>query len=300
MVDWFRSWHGAPTDTKLTLVARKAGVTRALAVATWWLLLDTASQAEDRGSIAGTDPEVIACALDADEDHIRALMDAFEQRGMIAAGRVQKWDKRQPKRERENDNSAERVRAHRERERQKRGVADDVTPRNAMERPETPRAEQNREEQNKAEEAAPREGWRDVGPQIVAMLGWDQLPTPRPYSAVRQWIADGADPECDILPAIRDAIADGRAARANSLNYFWPAVQERRDRRRQAETSERFVGEDLRRAQWRPRLIGFRDSGFWLSEWGAKPGHQPRAGQAPCGAPADLVSEILGQMEAVG
>lgn len=40
-------------------------------------------------------------------------------------------------------------------------------------------------------------------------------------------------------------------------------------------------------AQWRNRLIGFRDRGLWLTGWGPKPGENG------CEAPRDLVAEIL-------
>lgn len=41
-MDWFRSHHGAPTDPKWQVIARRAKVTPAEVVALFWLLLDYA------------------------------------------------------------------------------------------------------------------------------------------------------------------------------------------------------------------------------------------------------------------
>lgn len=54
-MDWFRSWHGAPTDNKWLLIAKRAGVTPMMVSAVFWALLDYASQQEERGSVAGFD-----------------------------------------------------------------------------------------------------------------------------------------------------------------------------------------------------------------------------------------------------
>lgn len=48
----------------------------------------------------------------------------------------------------------------------------------------------------------------------------------RDAGAVRQWMADGADPGRHIVPTIRQMIADGRAAKAKSMKYFTAAVME--------------------------------------------------------------------------
>lgn len=59
-MDWFRSWHGAPTDNKWLLIAKRAGVTPMMVSAVFWALLDYASQQEERGSVAGFDAETYA------------------------------------------------------------------------------------------------------------------------------------------------------------------------------------------------------------------------------------------------
>lgn len=130
MTMWFRSWHGAPTDPKWILIARKANSTPVVVSAIVWALFDHASQESDRGSVAGFDQETYAAWAGIDDDEVARVVKALTDKGIIVNGRLTAWDKRQPKRE---DDSRERVRAHRERaaassmEEETHGN-DDVTP----------------------------------------------------------------------------------------------------------------------------------------------------------------------------
>ncbi|OCJ05300.1 hypothetical protein A6U87_14955 [Rhizobium sp. AC44/96] len=114
MNDWFRSWHGAPTDPKWLGIARRAGVAPGIAVAVAWALMDRASQASDRGSIAGYDAEGLAYFYGCEPEQVEAIVAAMADKGMITDGRFSSWEKRQPKRE---DGAAERAREWRERKR---------------------------------------------------------------------------------------------------------------------------------------------------------------------------------------
>lgn len=58
--EWFRSWHGAPTDSKFLLIAKRAQVAPGMVSAVYWALLDYASQNEPRGSVEGFDTETYA------------------------------------------------------------------------------------------------------------------------------------------------------------------------------------------------------------------------------------------------
>ena len=112
---WFRSHHGAPFDTKLALVAKRANVTRGHAASLWWAVLDYASQAKPRGNVSGLDPEEVAAAFDYDEDDVKRVLDAMRQKEILIGpdGMLTAWDKRQVSRE---DNSAtERKRRQRSR-----------------------------------------------------------------------------------------------------------------------------------------------------------------------------------------
>ena len=114
MTDWFRSWHGAPTDPKWLGIAKRAGVAPGIAVAVAWALMDRASQAADRGSVEGYDAEGLAYFYGCEPEQVDAIVDAMTAKGMVENGRFANWEKRQPKRE---DGAAERAKEWRERNR---------------------------------------------------------------------------------------------------------------------------------------------------------------------------------------
>ena len=128
MTSWFRSWHGAPTDTKWLLIARRAGVPPGIVSAVAWALLDYASQQPERGSVDGFDVETYAAFSGFEEADIRAVIEAMTTKEIIVSGRLASWEKRQPERE---DNSSERVRRYRESRNAVAVTAGDVTHGNA-------------------------------------------------------------------------------------------------------------------------------------------------------------------------
>lgn len=141
IMDWFRSYHGAPTDAKYLMLARRSGTKPHEVAFVWWALLDFASQSSPRGSVAGFDSEALSCFSGLDESTIKAIVGVFRDKGMIGeADMLSAWPKRQPKRE---DDSSGRVREYRERQKalETQGNAE-VTQCNA-------RTEQSREEQNR-------------------------------------------------------------------------------------------------------------------------------------------------------
>ena len=143
-IDWFRWHHGSVTDPKFQLVARKSGASLPDVLAVWAYILEKASASEDRGSFGDIDAEALDCLFNFPSTETRTadILAALEARGMVSAGRVEAWEKRQPKREREEEKSTERVRAFRAKQRHE-------TPGNATELQETPRGEERREEKNK-------------------------------------------------------------------------------------------------------------------------------------------------------
>lgn len=151
MNDWFRSWHGAPTDPKWLLIARKADVAPGVVAAVVWALLDHASQCERRGDVSGFDIETYAAFSGFEEARIEAVLVALREKNIIAGNRLAAWDRRQPKRE---DGSAERAAAWREHQKRQRNAekrADTDT--NESERSRTqPNAEEHREEQRRLEQ----------------------------------------------------------------------------------------------------------------------------------------------------
>ena len=135
--DWFRSWHGAPNDPKWIVIGRKAGIVPALAAWVGWALFDYASQSSQRGSIDGFDCESQAAWGGLEETQVVSCLETMTARGMIVAGRLANWEKRQPARERPEDNSTDRVRAMREKNKETKALQEqqaDVTPCNATKR----------------------------------------------------------------------------------------------------------------------------------------------------------------------
>ncbi len=114
-IQWWRSWHGAPTDHKWAVIAARSGVKTGIVSAIGWALLDYASQQKERGSVKGFDPEEYAVYSGFSQDEITAVMRAMEDKGILKDGAFVNWEKRQPKRE--DDNSTERVREWREKKR---------------------------------------------------------------------------------------------------------------------------------------------------------------------------------------
>lgn len=118
-IDWFRSWHGAPTDPKWLLIAKlavKHNVTQCNAInpgmvsAVVWALFDHASQHAERGRVDDFDVETYASYSGFDEANVAAIITSMNDKRLIVSGILSAWQKRQPKRE---DNSTERVREHR-------------------------------------------------------------------------------------------------------------------------------------------------------------------------------------------
>lgn len=158
-MEWLRWYHGAISDPKWPLIARKSKQNIGTVVAVWAAILEHASQDEERGSIDGFDPEAIDALYGYEDGTCKSVVDAMADKKLIVNGCVLSWQKRQPKRERE-DNSTERVRKFREAKKAASETENsnnnaEETPCNAsvtpLKRHETPRTEQNREEKNREE-----------------------------------------------------------------------------------------------------------------------------------------------------
>lgn len=152
-MDWFRWHHGAVTDPKFQLIARRASATVAEVIAVWACILEEASKSDQRGVVGQIDCEATDCALGLPDGRTDAILSAMYARGILAdGGVVVSWEKRQPKRERD-DSSAERVREFRRKQAQQKqpvtAIEDNVTPCNAIETQETPRGEEIRGEEKR-------------------------------------------------------------------------------------------------------------------------------------------------------
>jgi hypothetical protein len=113
---WFRSWHGAPTDPKWLAIGRKCDLAPGMVFAIAWALMDRASQASERGSFAGYDADEIAAFMGCDEQDVCNVIQVMADKGMVKDDTFTKWADRQPQRD---DGAAERAKAYREREKAK-------------------------------------------------------------------------------------------------------------------------------------------------------------------------------------
>lgn len=107
-MDWFRSHHGAPTDPKWLLIAKRANVRPIHVIGTWWALLDYASQHSERGSIDGFDTETFALFAGLDDEHVSRIVTSLRDKGLIVGDQIAQWGKRQPKREDETAGARKR------------------------------------------------------------------------------------------------------------------------------------------------------------------------------------------------
>jgi DnaD/phage-associated family protein len=126
---WWRSWHGAPIDPKYAVVAKKARVNAGMVAAIMWALLDYASQQPSRGSIKDFDVETYSTFAGFRPEKVADVIQAMNDKGIIANDRLANWEKRQPKRE---DDSSERSKLYREKKRtvtQSDADSEQVTPR---------------------------------------------------------------------------------------------------------------------------------------------------------------------------
>lgn len=250
MAEWWRSWHGAPTDPKWRVIAKRAKVPTSSVVAVAWTIFDRASQADDRGSIEGVDPETLADFLDIDTDDVLRILRAMQDKSILDGARVTSWDRRQPKREREDDSSADRTRKYRERmknsaERHNNGDASErhVTPCDASERHVTPRGEERREEKKEEDSAAADPTTRvseaaaapaspDFHDQVLEAAGVDVSKDVRGkwHSSAQQWAArawldDLSLTEAEVLAEIRTKVA-AMPRPPGTLKFFNPIMAE--------------------------------------------------------------------------
>lgn len=117
MIEWFRSWHGAPTDPKWLMIAKRTQTNAAnagMVSAVVWALFDHASQQKERGDVSTFDVETYAAFSGWEASVIADIIKALSDKGFIKNNKIAPWEKRQPKRE---DGSAERSKEWRERKR---------------------------------------------------------------------------------------------------------------------------------------------------------------------------------------
>lgn len=229
-MEWLRWYHGACSDAKWPLIAKRSGTCVGVVVSVWAALLEQASQDEERGSIEGWDPETYDVLYGYEDGTCEAVLKAMTEKGLIVDGCIAAWQKRQPKRERD-DLSTERVRRFREKKRQQSEmtpvshvVTEDETPCNAMKRHETPcnatRTEKRREENIYTPPLPPHGGRCAVLPETQTQ---GESPDDLPPMVRRPENPDPGDPDgCGVdFAQVVDAYPSGHVAPRGEAARVW-------------------------------------------------------------------------------
>lgn len=217
---WFRSWHGAPTDPKWLGIARKAGVAPGIVAAVVWALLDRASQAKERGTIDGYDADGIACFMGCEPEQVETIIGLMHEKCILIDNAFSGWDKHQPKRE---DGAAERAKEWRERKRTQTNAVD-------------PEQTLDTDTDTDSGGVVARESLAHLESQLREAAGWQTEPAPMlaVTGEVQALIDNGADLELDVLPVVK-ALAPKCSTRT-SWRYFLNAIARQRDQRIAAAT----------------------------------------------------------------
>jgi hypothetical protein len=226
MSRWYRAYEGTVTDAKMGEAALVAGCSRSVAIAAWHCILESCATAQ-RGGEYDTSPRRVAVILGEPIAAISALFDAFIELGMIGNGAVTAWKQRQF----ESDTSTERSRKHRQRK--CNGVAtlqqqDEPTPgRDAT----PPYTETDTHTESEAEQKEDRAAaCVEIGKRVTDMMGVTNDPRwLGNWSTVSVWLAQGFDPEFDILPTVAatvDRLKRTGKPMPGSLKYFSRAIEE--------------------------------------------------------------------------
>lgn len=114
-MQWWRCKHGAPFDPKWGVIAKLARTEPGKVWAVVTALYDRASQAQNRGDVAGAGLDEIAEGFGWPVEEVQRIYSGLKTKSVIIDNRIASWEKHQPKRERPKDNSTERTRRYRER-----------------------------------------------------------------------------------------------------------------------------------------------------------------------------------------
>lgn len=108
MSRWYRRYTGTVSDPKIAEAALIAGCSRAVAIATWDMILESAAESNSSGAFKATSRNVAATIAEQLET-VEKVFQAFTTLEMIRDGVVVAWSRRQF----QSDSSTERSRKHR-------------------------------------------------------------------------------------------------------------------------------------------------------------------------------------------
>lgn len=274
MTAWCRLWEDMPTDPKWRTIARKSGqrVGDVIAVFNFMMVNANANEGE-RGTLQGFKAEDVATALDLDDEHVEAILEAMQGR-VLDGQTLTGWKKRQPRTE--DGTAAIRKARWQERQkaaREKAGTSGNGkgTVRNGSERNGTaghgPEAEAEAEDIVEDDvdaraiieaefepvadvDALDPDGTPTFARQCAEAAGL-RIATPTAITTAidltRLWLTNGATQD-EILTCIKQGVANAPEP-IHSLRYFDAAIRQTVARRRNgvAPTPRRPTG---RRSAW--------------------------------------------------
>jgi hypothetical protein len=247
-------------DPKWPVVARRAKVSVAEVAAVWWSLCDYASQQEDRGSIEGFDPEIVAVFFQIEQTAVQAVMQALQDKASLNGARIANWDEYQP-----DEGSAERMRRHRA----VTPPSHTVTNKESDEKHSISKSESSSSESGKEGEQLFFEAWYANFPRRQGRA-----------RALKAFRAALKKTDFDTLMA---GVERYKAEKPGYADWAMPATW-LNDERWLDEASpsgvvqqppkgapKAFVSTD-KDAQWAGRMRGFVKNRYWSTNWGPAPG----------------------------
>lgn len=261
-MDWFRSWHGAPTDPKWLLIAKRSETQAGIVSAIVWALFDHASQnATNRGNVEAFDTETYAAFSGFDETTIKRVIQSLKEKNLIIDGHLAAWEKRQPKRE---DTSTERVKKHRNAKKHN-------------ETQETDRAEQIRGDKSRAAEPlAVSNSEKVLRTDLMEAFGPSRTPD---LGRTTVWLSKGYSPTL-ILETVREVLS--RGTDVASLNYFDEILAEKQASRPLSPSEMAKVEAEI---DFDKVVALFKKGGPWSKYAGPEPG------QIGCKCPPEILAK---------
>jgi hypothetical protein len=183
---WYRAYEGTVTDAKLAEAAMVADVSRAVSIAAWHALLESAAKVNNCGSYE-TSPRRVSVVLFEPPEAVERLFAAYEELGLIGDGVVLSWRKRQF----DSDDSRERVAKHRAKKREETASSEGVTACNGDVTP--PEAETETDKISSKEDSPSPDGLKpehvfEFYQELARVIG---RPVPRDFTPERRQLTRG-------------------------------------------------------------------------------------------------------------
>jgi len=279
-------WHvGTHADPKFKLIARSSGAGLGDVLASWAIALERAAQSKPRGNAGSLTAEELAVCLDIDEGLCGKILDQFQSRNLIHGdGMIAKWGERQHGNDSVRKDNAKSGRP--EISSEKSGISDDDPEvsgkiRNVPEKSGYITRQDNTEHNKQERDSAFAEFW------LAYPLKKSKGQAERAYRKA----SSEADAATLLAGAKRYAADPERkpeftkhaATWLNGKCWLDEPARNQAGMGSTAASGGQSVSDE--RARWKLRHAGFKRSGYWLTDWGPKPG-EPK-----CECPPDCMIE---------